>query len=90
MAGVFLRMRQEKNIEMRKFKVTIGCRSYSTYIVEAENEDEATDLALSGGINHETHEEYDFEIDGIEELDVPTDQETTEITKNFVIGWEEY
>ena len=75
---------------MRKFKVTIGCRGYSTYIVEAENENEATDLALGGGINHETHEEYDFEIDGIEELDVPTDQETTEITKNFVIGWEEY
>ena len=69
---------------MKKFKVTIGCRSYSTYIVEAENEDEATDLALSGEVDYETHEEYNYEIDGIEEIFTPPGEEITEIKKDVI------
>jgi len=68
---------------MRKFKVTIGSRGYSTYIVEAESEGEAAMFALSGEVDYETHEEYDYEVDGVEEIDVPVDQETTEITAPF-------
>ena len=53
---------------MRKFKVTISSQAYSTYIVEAEDENEAGDLALSGEVDYESNDEYDYEVDGIEEI----------------------
>jgi len=68
---------------MRKFKVTVWCRSYSTCIVEAHDEDEATELALSGEVDYETHEGDDYEIDSVEEIDVPPGEETTEVIDNF-------
>ena len=54
---------------MRKFKVTISSQVYSTYIVEAESEGEAAMFALSGEVDYETHEEYDYEVDGVEEIE---------------------
>jgi len=68
---------------MRKFKVTVWCRSYSTCVVEANDEDEATELALSGEVDYETHEGDDYEIDSVEEIDVPPGEETTEVIDNF-------
>jgi len=68
---------------MRKFKVTISSQAYSTYIVEAEDENEAGDLALSGEVDYETNEDAYYEVDGVEEIHVPVDQETTEITAPF-------
>ena len=53
---------------MKKFKVTISSQAYSTYIVEAEDENEAADIAMSGEVEYETNDEYDFEVDGIEEI----------------------
>ena len=53
---------------MKKFKVTISSQTYSTYIVEAEDGAEAGDIALSGEVDYETNEEYDYEVDGIEEI----------------------
>ena len=53
---------------MKKFKVTISSQAYSTYIVEAEDENEAGDIALSGEVDYETNEEYDYEVDGVEEI----------------------
>ena len=54
---------------MRKFKVTISSQVYSTYIVEAQGEGEAAMFALSGEVDYETHEEYDYEVDGVEEIE---------------------
>jgi hypothetical protein len=68
---------------MRKFKVTVWCRSYSTCVVEANDEDEATELALSGEVDYETREGDDYEIDSVEEIDVPPGEETTEVIDNF-------
>ena len=68
---------------MRKFKVTISSQVYSTYIVEAENENEAGDLALSGEVDYETNEVVHDEVDGVEEIDVPLGEETTEVIDNF-------
>lgn len=68
---------------MRKFKVTVWCRSYSTCIVEANDEDEATELALSGEVDYETREGDDYEVDSVEEIDVPPGEETTEVIDNF-------
>ena len=68
---------------MRKFKITVWCRSYSTCIVEANDEDEATELALSGEVDYETREGDDYEIDSVEEIDVPPGEETTEVIDNF-------
>jgi len=53
---------------MKKFKVTISSQAYSTYIVEAEDENRAADIAMSGEVDYETNDEYDFEVDGIEEI----------------------
>lgn len=53
---------------MKKFKVTVSSQTYSTYIVEAEDENEAGDIALSGELDCETNEEYDYEVDGVEEI----------------------
>ena len=53
---------------MKKFKVTIAYQGYSTYIVEAEDEDEAGIEARSGEVDYETNEEYNFEVDEIEEI----------------------
>ena len=54
---------------MKKFKVTISSQTYSTYIVEAEDENEAGDIALSGEVDDiKSIEEYDFEVDGVEEI----------------------
>jgi len=68
---------------MRKFKVTVWCRSYSTCVVEANDEDEATELALSGEVDYETREGDDYEVDSVEEIDVPPGEETTEVIDNF-------
>ena len=68
---------------MRKFKVTISSQAYSTYIVEAEDENEAGDLALSGEVDYETNEVVHDEVDGVEEIDVPLGEETTEVIDNF-------
>ena len=54
---------------MKKFKVTISSQAYSTYIVEAEDENEAGDIALSGEVDYETNEEYDYEVDGVAEIE---------------------
>ena len=54
---------------MKKFKVTVSSQTYSTYIVEAEDENQASDLALSGEVDYETNEEYDYEVDGVEEIE---------------------
>jgi len=53
---------------MKKFKVTISSQTYSTYIVEAEDESEAGDLALSGEVDYETNEEFDYEVELVEEI----------------------
>ena len=68
---------------MRRFKVTVWCRSYSTCIVEAKDEEEATELALSSDSWAWTHEGNDYEIDSIERIDVPPGEETTEVIDNF-------
>jgi hypothetical protein len=52
----------------RKFKVTAWCRSYSTCIVEAKDEDEATELALSSDCWNWSHEGCGDEIDSVEEI----------------------
>ncbi len=53
---------------MKKFKVIVSSQTYTTYIVEAEDESQAGDLALSGEVDYETNEEYDYEVDGVEEI----------------------
>ena len=68
---------------MRRFKITVWCRSYSTCIVEANDEDEATELALSSDSWAWTHEGNDYEIESVEELGVPLGEETTEVIDNF-------
>ena len=53
---------------MKKFKVTISSQAYSTYIVEAEDEEQAADIAMSGEEETASIDEFDFEVDGIEEI----------------------
>ena len=54
---------------MKKFKVIVSSQTYTTYIVEAEDESQAGDIALSGEVDYETNEEYDYEVDGVEEIE---------------------